>query len=105
MLKPFLIAVTFATAISASSASFAQSSQPVTRAQVKAELAALEQVGWRPSMGMGSSPAYPEGILAAEAKVAAQKESASGYNAAGGTSETGHRVVSTAEADATQGHQ
>jgi hypothetical protein len=105
MLKPFLIAIAFASTISATSASFAQSNQPVTRAQVKAELVQLEQAGWRPSVGMGSSPNYPDGILAAEAKIAAQKESASGYNAAGGSSEAGHRGGSTTTVDTMQGHQ
>jgi hypothetical protein len=39
-----------------------------TRAEVRADLARLEQVGYRPS---ASAPQYPNDIQAAEAKVAA----------------------------------
>ena len=51
---------------------FAQSQNvPLTRAQVKAELAQLEQAGYSPAMGEQAN--YPADIQAAEAKVAAQK--------------------------------
>jgi hypothetical protein len=49
--------------------SFAQSNTPMTRAQVQAQLVELEQVGYSPSTG--ENPHYPEDILAAMARVAA----------------------------------
>src|ERR1700694_1335563 len=61
--------VTAALAIPAIS-SFAQSNEPVTRAQVKAELVQLEKAGYNPAMRDDTT--YPADIQAAEAKVAAQ---------------------------------
>ena len=49
---------------------FAQSpSGPLTRAQVRAELARLEQAGYNPSV---SDENYPADLRAAEAKIAAE---------------------------------
>lgn len=82
-----LIAAVFAAPI----ASFAQSTQaPVSRAQVRAELAQLEKAGYDPHDWIH----YPENIQAAEAKVAAQNATAqahvSGFGgAADGTSGSG----------------
>lgn len=65
--------------------SFAQSSQPVTRAQVNAELAKLEKAGYDPHDWVH----YPENIQAAQAKIAAQKNRDQGYGGAvDGTSGT-----------------
>jgi hypothetical protein len=61
-------------------AAFAQAAAPVTRAQVRADLARIEQAGYLPSRGANDD--YPADIQAAEAKVAA----AQGY---GGVAETG----------------
>jgi Domain of unknown function (DUF4148) len=73
MIKALIPAVVLASALTAPLASFAQQSNaPVTRAQVRAELVQLEKAGWRPAMNMGNNPDYPDGIQAAEAKVAAQ---------------------------------
>jgi hypothetical protein len=48
---------------------FAQSNQPVTRAQVRAKIVQLEKAGYDPS----SAPIdYPAGLEAAEARVAAK---------------------------------
>jgi Domain of unknown function (DUF4148) len=72
-IKSLVSAVVLASALTAPIASFAQQSNaPVTRAQVRAELVQLEKAGWRPAMNMGNNPRYPDGIQAAEAKVAAQ---------------------------------
>lgn len=50
-------------------AAFAQSNdQPLTRAQVRAQLVELEQAGYNPADWVN----YPENIQAAEAKVAAK---------------------------------
>lgn len=48
--------------------SFAQSNEPVTRAQVRGELVKLEQAGYDPSE---RDPYYPNNLQAAEAKVQA----------------------------------
>jgi hypothetical protein len=61
-------AVALAVAIAAPVASFAQSNQPVSRAEVRAQLVQLEKAGYNPSAG--SDPYYPADIQAAEARVA-----------------------------------
>jgi hypothetical protein len=59
--------------------SFAQASQPLTRAQVRAELAQLEKAGYNPE---GDNTTYPRNLQAAEAKVNAQNHDAeSAYGA------------------------
>ncbi|WP_118185458.1 DUF4148 domain-containing protein [Paraburkholderia phosphatilytica] len=78
------IAVTVALAIP--SLSFAQSNQPLTRTEVRAQLVQLEQAGYRPAPGQ--NPHYPDDIQAAEARVAVQAQTignVSGY----GTPSTG----------------
>jgi hypothetical protein len=65
--------------------SFAQSVQPLTRAQVRAELVQLEQAGYNP--GNGYDATYPRDIQAAEARVhaadSAYGPSTNGSSAAG----------------------
>jgi hypothetical protein len=51
-------------------ASFSQPPQPLTRAEVKAELAAVAKAGYTPASWIGY---YPENLQAAEAKVAAER--------------------------------
>ena len=89
-MKSFTRMVLIAGLIAAPVVSFAQSSQPVSRAQVNAELAQVEQAGYEPRDDLH----YPENLQAAEAKVAAQNASVqaavSGYGgAANGTSRSG----------------
>jgi Domain of unknown function (DUF4148) len=89
-MKSFTRMVLIAALIAAPVASFAQSSQSVSRAQVHAELAQLEKAGYDPRDWVH----YPENIQAAEAKVAAQNATAqaavSGYGgAADGASRSG----------------
>jgi Domain of unknown function (DUF4148) len=62
-------AVAVALTIAAPLASFAQTSQPTTRAQVNAELKQLEAAGYRP--GGGNDPYYPADLQAAQARIAA----------------------------------
>ncbi|MDR5752753.1 MULTISPECIES: DUF4148 domain-containing protein [unclassified Caballeronia] len=47
---------------------YAQSEQPLTRAQVRAELVQLEKAGYDPAL---RDPYYPNNLQAAEAKVQA----------------------------------
>ncbi|MEX3957560.1 DUF4148 domain-containing protein [Trinickia sp. EG282A] len=77
-------AVAVALAIAAPVASFAQSNQPITRAQVRADLVQLEKAGYSPTRG--ADPYYPSDIQAAEARVAAQNGSAAGAADVGGVS-------------------
>jgi len=71
----FLIkAVAIAAILAAPVVSFAQSNQPLTRAQVRQQLIELEQAGYNPAQANDYN--YSADIQAAEARVAAQKESA-----------------------------
>jgi Domain of unknown function (DUF4148) len=89
-MKSFNRMVVIAALIAAPVASFAQSSQSVSRAQVRAELTQLEKAGYDTHDWIH----YPENIQAAEAKVAAQnataKATVSAYGGeAEGTSRSG----------------
>jgi len=100
----FLIqAVVVAAALAAPVAVFAQSSQPVTRAQVRAELVQLEKGGYH--VGDGDHTTYPAQIQAAEAKVAAQHGATSSYGGVvSGSSEAGRPAVSKADWNAMYSH-
>ncbi|HEX3636568.1 MAG TPA: DUF4148 domain-containing protein [Paraburkholderia sp.] len=74
-MKSLIQAIVIAAVLAAPVASFAQSNQPVTRAQVRAELIQLEQAGYRPGL---SDPYYPTDLHAAQARVAAQNGTAQG---------------------------
>jgi opacity protein-like surface antigen len=90
-MKSLIKAVALVVVFAAPAASFAQSEQPVTRAEVKAQLKQLEQVGYNPAVATDST--YPSDIQAAEARVAAQNNAATGYGpASAGSSETGSGV-------------
>lgn len=98
-MKTLISAVAIAAALVVPVASFAQANQPVTRAQVRAELVQLEKAGYNPASDYTD---YPANIQAAEARVAAQNGTAvagntaatSGYGApAAGTSQAGHAAV------------
>ncbi|MFM0412840.1 DUF4148 domain-containing protein [Paraburkholderia aromaticivorans] len=72
-MKSLIQAVVIATVLAAPVASFAQSNQPVTRAQVRAELIQLEKAGYQPGR---DDPHYPADIQAAQARVDAQNGTA-----------------------------
>ncbi|SAK51793.1 membrane protein [Caballeronia fortuita] len=76
-----------ALAFAAPVASFAQSNQGLTRAEVRAQIVQLEKAGYNP--GVVSDTTYPADIQAAEARVAAQN----GYGGvADGAAQSGARV-------------
>ncbi|CAN7754288.1 DUF4148 domain-containing protein [Caballeronia sp. dw_19] len=78
-----LICTTLALVLAAPAVSFAQTTdQPVTRAEVRADLIQLESAGWRPT---SPQAAYPNDIQTAEARVHSG-DTASGY---GGATENG----------------
>ena len=101
-MKSFIQAVVVAAALAAPVAVFAQSSQPVTRAQVRAELVQLEKAGYQP--GDGDQASYPVKIQAAEAKVAAESADTGVGGVANGSSEMGRPAVSKADWNAMYSH-
>ncbi|SRR5258708_26254644 len=74
-MKSLIQAVVVAAVLATPVASFAQSNQPVTRAQVRAELVQLEKAGYDP---FRNDRYYPADIQAAEARVVAQNGATSG---------------------------
>ena len=85
-MKSIIKAFAIAALVTAPLATFAQSSQPVTRAQVREELAQLEKAGYNPNDWMN----YPANIQHAEAIVAQQNSNNTAYGAdTGSTSQSG----------------
>ncbi|MFL9938248.1 DUF4148 domain-containing protein [Paraburkholderia graminis] len=72
-MKSLIQAVVVATVLAAPVASFAQSNEPVTRAQVRAELVQLEKAGYEPSR---ADRYYPADLQAAQNRVAEQNGTA-----------------------------
>jgi hypothetical protein len=87
-MKSFFEVVAIAALITAPLAAFAQSEQPLTRAQVRADLVQVEKAGYNPNDWMH----YPENIQAAEARIAAEKQgNASAYGSgSNGSSQAGN---------------
>ena len=85
--------VALVVSLAAPIASFAQSNQPLTRAEVRADLVRVEQVGFDPNDWMH----YPENIQAAEARIAAQNANAAYGAGTNGSSQTGqaHEVTAS----------
>ncbi|SEJ56609.1 DUF4148 domain-containing protein [Paraburkholderia diazotrophica] len=101
-MKSLIKAVAVAVVFAVPALSFAQANQPVTRAQVRAELVQLENAGYRP--GAGSEAHYPDELLAAQARVNAQNGAASGYGGvANSVSQSGRPGVSAADWNAMYG--
>jgi hypothetical protein len=82
-MKSLVQALAVAAVLAIPAVSFAQSNQasnqPVTRAEVRADLVRLEQAGYNPA---SDQTQYPRNIQAAEAKVAAQNGAATSYGGA-----------------------
>lgn len=73
-MKTFIFAVATAFLLAAPIASSAQSTnEPLTRAQVRAQLVEIEQAGYKPGTDKNT---YPTEIQAAEARVATHQEAA-----------------------------
>jgi hypothetical protein len=90
-MKSLIQAVVVAAVLAVPVASFAQSNQPLTRAQVKAELVQIEAAGYNPATSNDYD--YPANIQAAEARVAAQNAATTGYGGvSNGTSDSGSAV-------------
>ena len=88
-MKSLIQAAVVAVMLAVPAAVFAQSNQPLTRAQVREQLVQIEQAGYNPSR---SNPyEYPANIQAAEARVAAQNSALGGL--VSGSSQQGHAAV------------
>ncbi|NLP63542.1 DUF4148 domain-containing protein [Paraburkholderia sacchari] len=87
LVKPLIVAA----AVALPALSFAQSTQPLTRAQVREELVALQQAGYNPS---SDETQYPRNIQQAEARLHAHDSVAttSYGGSTAGTSASGARV-------------
>ncbi|KAH0437172.1 hypothetical protein KCU90_g3930, partial [Aureobasidium melanogenum] len=87
IMKSLIKAIALVVVIAAPVASFAQTEQPLTRAEVKAQLIQIEQAGYNPAASGDST--YPGDIQAAEARVAAQHDTTGYGSSANGSSQTG----------------
>lgn len=86
-MKSLIEAAVIAALIAAPLAAFAQSNQPLTRAEVRAQLVEVEKAGYNPRDWVD----YPANIQAAEARVAAEKANGTGYgDSSNGSSQAGH---------------
>lgn len=98
-MKTLIYAVVAASVIGAPAMSFAQTTSPLTRAQVREELIQLEQAGYR--VPVGNDPYYPDNIQAAQARVAAKNaEAQSGMSGMSGMSGYGAAMQGTSESGA-----
>ena len=88
-MKSLVQAVVIAATLAAPVAVFAQSNQPLTRAQVREQLVQIEKAGYNPSRSNPNE--YPSNIQAAEARVAAQNAAVGGVTS--GSSEQVHAVA------------
>ncbi|RDU97597.1 DUF4148 domain-containing protein [Trinickia dinghuensis] len=95
-MKSLIQSVVIAAALVAPVAVFAQSNAPVTRAQVKAELAQFEQANG--PRALGNDPYYPASAQVAQARVEAQNgdgQAVGGVRA--GSSDAGSPVTAAAK--------
>jgi hypothetical protein len=93
-MKSLIKAVAIAAVLAAPIVSFAQTNEPVTRAQVRSELIQLEKAGYNPATANDND--YPNDIQAAEARVAAQNGNTTGYGSgANGSTQAGQRGETT----------
>jgi Domain of unknown function (DUF4148) len=96
MIKSFVPAMLVASALAIPTLAFAQDSQGLTRAQVRAQLIQVEQAGYNPS---SHDVYYPADIQAAEARIAvANGGNATSYGpSTEGTSASGVHAYASAD--------
>ena len=100
MMKTLTYVIAAVSLLAVPIASFAQSAnEPMTRAQVRAELIQVEQAGYNPAASNDAN--YPQAIQAAEARVGAQQQTvqgnATGYGpAASGSAQSGAQSMQPA---------
>lgn len=88
-MKSLIQAVVVAAVLAAPVAVFAQSNQPLTRAQVREQMVQMEKAGFNPARE--NPQTYPADAQAAEARVAAQNSAVGGV--ANGSSQQGTAAV------------
>jgi hypothetical protein len=94
MKATYLSAVVIAAALSIPALASAQSNAPLTRAEVKAQLVALEQTGYSPA---SNNINYPQDIQAAEHAVGNQPVNTSYGPSTAGSSAQGVRISAPAD--------
>ncbi|MDR7007403.1 outer membrane lipoprotein-sorting protein [Paraburkholderia strydomiana] len=87
IMKSLIKTVALVVVLAAPVVSFAQSEQPLTRAEVKAQLKQIEQAGYNPAVAVDAT--YPADIQAAEARIAAQNAMAQSDTTGYGSTATG----------------
>ncbi|CAD6559056.1 hypothetical protein LMG27952_06780 [Paraburkholderia hiiakae] len=102
MSKTLLCILVSACAVTVPASGFAQSTQPLTRAEVRADLVRVEQAGYSP--GRGEDINYPADIQAAEARISMDDTKNAARQDVGGVplegrSSAGARVHMPAQAD------
>lgn len=85
------LAIVVAVTLTGPLETLAQSNAPVTRAQVKAELRQLEQVGYNP--GRAEDADYPSDIQTAEARLTQKDEAARADSHDGDAGTTGNLLA------------
>jgi ABC-type sugar transport system substrate-binding protein len=92
MTKSLLSALLVASALAAPTFAFAQSDAPVTRAEVRAQLSALEKAGYNPAT---NDNYYPQGLQAAQQRIDSPNgvETQSYGPSTSGTSASGMRAT------------
>jgi hypothetical protein len=93
MSKLFVALALAAATLGAPVLSFAQSSAPLTRAEVRADLIRVEQAGYNP--GRGDDVNYPSDVQAAEARIAAQSDQQVTTQGVGGAAQSGTSAAGT----------
>lgn len=86
-MKSLIKAVAIAAVVAVPAVSFAQTQQPLTRAEVRAQLVELEKAGYNPSLS--NSYEYPQNLQAAEARVAAEHDNTGYGSQTDGSSQAG----------------
>lgn len=105
-MRATLKAITLALAVAVPVVSYSQpSNQPLTRAQVRAQLREIERAGYDPARA--KDPSYPSDIQAAEARLAAQHAAttpATGFGGTRGTDAASGHPVNARERTSMFGH-
>lgn len=86
-MKSLFKTVALVVVLAAPLASFAQSQQPLTRAEVNAQLVQIERAGYNPAAATDAN--YPADIQAAEARIANQRDTTGYGSSTNGSSQAG----------------
>jgi hypothetical protein len=87
IMKSLFKTVALVVVLAAPLASFAQSQQPLTRAEVNAQLVQIERAGYNPAAATDAN--YPADIQAAEARIANQRDTTGYGSSTNGSSQAG----------------